>query len=88
MSKSPTEKRTLKALGLKLREARSKRHLTQESVAETAKMSRIYYNGIENGNRNVSFINIIRIIQALGVESSDEILDLPYIKACQETDNA
>lgn len=75
MSRSPTEGLVLRAVGLNLRVARSKRELTQEDVAELAGISRNYYNEVENGYRNVSLTNLYKIIVALEIEDTNEIIN-------------
>jgi transcriptional regulator with XRE-family HTH domain len=58
------------ALGRAIRELRKQRGLSQEGLAEAAGMHRTYVGGIERGERNVSFANILRLADALGVPAS------------------
>jgi transcriptional regulator with XRE-family HTH domain len=59
------------ALGRAIRELRHERGLSQEGLAEAAGMHRTYVGGIERGERNVSFANILRLANALGVRPSE-----------------
>ncbi len=81
MPKSPRERQILKSVGLKLRQVRSKKNLTQERVASEAGLSRNYYNEVENGLRNVTVINLYRILSALKVEDSNDVINAPAITA-------
>ncbi|MGV8135327.1 MAG: helix-turn-helix domain-containing protein [Mangrovibacterium sp.] len=56
-----------KNFGLRVKEIRQLRGLSQEALALKAGIDRTYMTGVENGKRNVSIKNICRIIQALEV---------------------
>lgn len=56
-----------KRVGLRLKELRQKNGLTQEALAFEAEVDKTYLNEVENGKRNVSVINLEKIILALGV---------------------
>lgn len=58
------------ALGHALRELRQETAFSQERLAEAAGMHRTYVGGIERGERNVSFANILRLASALAVPPS------------------
>lgn len=45
--------------------------LSQESFANLIDMDRTYYSSIENGNRNVSLINIAKIASGLNITISE-----------------
>lgn len=53
--------------GKNVRALRLKKGLSQEKFAEICDLHRTYIGGIERGERNVSFNNIIAIAKALGV---------------------
>ena len=61
-------KEVLGSFGLRLRELRISKGLTQEELATLADLNRNYVNQVEAGRRNVSILNIVRIANALEVE--------------------
>jgi transcriptional regulator with XRE-family HTH domain len=61
----------LVALGGAIRELRAERGLSQEALADNAGMHRTYVGGIERGERNVAFMNILNLAGALGVSSAE-----------------
>lgn len=72
----------LRAFGARIRVLRQRVSLSQEALADKARLDRTYLGGIERGERNPSFQNIARIARALdisiselmqGVEVSDSI---------------
>ncbi|MFP4414389.1 helix-turn-helix domain-containing protein [Coleofasciculus sp.] len=67
MSKHPE----LIKFGLKIRELRLLKNLSQEDLADLAGLHRTYIGGIERGERNVAFLNIVRLARALEVSLSD-----------------
>ncbi len=58
-------------LGLKIRKFRKQKEITQEKLAELAKIDYSYLNLIENGNRNPSIKVITKIARALGVSPKE-----------------
>lgn len=50
------------------------RGISQEAFAASCGLHRTYIGGIERGERNVSFANLLRIADALGVRPA-ELLD-------------
>lgn len=67
---------TKQTFGLRLRELRRARGLSQEALAERASLDRTYVSSCERGHRNISLENIYRLAAALGVEPS-ELLKQP-----------
>jgi transcriptional regulator with XRE-family HTH domain len=59
------------AFGEALREIRMERGFSQERLAQVANLDRTYVSGIERGERNPSFTNILRLAAALDVRVSD-----------------
>ncbi len=57
--------------GNRLRELRLKKGVSQEDLALTAGLDRTYVNSVENGKRNISLVNIIRLAKALKIAASD-----------------
>lgn len=60
-------------LGNNIREARKLKGYSQEEFADIAGFSRSYYTEIETGKRNISVLNLIKIIKALKVSPGDII---------------
>ncbi len=56
------------AFGMRLRELRLARELSQEQLAAKADLHWTYVGGIERGERNPSLVNITRLAAALGVQ--------------------
>jgi transcriptional regulator with XRE-family HTH domain len=56
-----------KRIGLRIKEYRTNLKLTQEALAFKAEVDKTYLNEVENGKRNVSVINLEKIIYALEV---------------------
>ncbi|MCW3008203.1 MAG: DNA-binding protein [Solirubrobacterales bacterium] len=59
------------ALGLAVRDARQRARISQEQLGSMSGMHRTYVGGIERGERNPSWINIVKLAQALAVRPSD-----------------
>ena len=66
-SKSPAHA----SLGQAIRHYRAERGISQEELATHAGLHRTYVGGIERGERNPSYANILRLAEALGVRASD-----------------
>ncbi len=62
--------------GLRLRELRHSRGLSQEQLAYEAGLDRTYVSSCERGRRNIGLVNIHRLAAALGV-SPEELLKAP-----------
>lgn len=56
-----------KKIGARIKELRLGLKLTQESLAFKAEVDKTYLNEVENGKRNISVINLEKIIRALNV---------------------
>jgi transcriptional regulator with XRE-family HTH domain len=56
-----------KKIGLRIKELRLGMQLTQEALAFKSEVDKTYLNEVENGKRNVSVINLEKIIIALEV---------------------
>jgi transcriptional regulator with XRE-family HTH domain len=67
----------LKALGLRLRQLRIERGLSQEELAAQSGFSRSYYTEVETGKRNVAILNLYRLAKCLKVPIQ-ELLDLKH----------
>jgi transcriptional regulator with XRE-family HTH domain len=67
------EKKYLQQLGENIREARKQRGYSQEEFAYMAGFSRSYYTEIETGKRNISILNLIKIIKTLKADPNELI---------------
>ena len=52
-------------IGKRIKELRTLRGYSQEELADLANVDRTYVNSVENGKRNISIINIEKIVKAL-----------------------
>jgi transcriptional regulator with XRE-family HTH domain len=57
--------------GIRLREIRLQKGVSQERLAELAGLHRTYVSSVERGQRNVSLINIERLAKALKVSLAE-----------------
>ena len=55
-------------IGARIRELRELKNLSQSDLAIDAEINRGYLNGVEKGTRNVSAVNLEKIITALGMK--------------------
>lgn len=62
--------------GMRVRELRQARGLSQEAFADLAGLHRTYMGGIERGERNVSLKNIEAIAKALSVSLAELFRDI------------
>ncbi len=53
--------------GLRVKELRSAKGITQEGLAELAGLSRQYVGDVERGTRNISLVNMEKIATALEI---------------------
>ncbi|MDO8490578.1 MAG: helix-turn-helix transcriptional regulator [Dehalococcoidia bacterium] len=63
----------LKKIGDNIRAARKRAGYSQETFADIAGFSRSYYTEIETGKRNVSILNIVKILENLNAEPNEII---------------
>jgi transcriptional regulator with XRE-family HTH domain len=52
-------------IGLRIKELRTKKELTQEGLAWKAELNRTFMNHIENGRKNISVESLEKIINGL-----------------------
>ena len=69
-NKKDAEQKLL-ALGWAVRKRRSDLALSQEELAERAELHRNYIGGIERGERNIGFVNLTNLAEALELSLSD-----------------
>ena len=55
-------------IGLRIKELRKGEGLTQEALSFKAELDKTYVNEVENGKRNISVVNLEKIIHALGTD--------------------
>lgn len=67
----------LRALGNRIRERRKTLSWTQEDLAHEAGLDRSYVGGIERGQRNISFMILCKVAQALQTDAGSLTFDLP-----------
>jgi transcriptional regulator with XRE-family HTH domain len=58
-------------LGRRLKDARERRNLSQQEVANTVGISVTYYAGIERGEENPTFAVLESLCKALKIKSSE-----------------
>lgn len=54
-------------LGLRIKQVRTDKGMSQKDLAYEADLDRSYIASVENGQRNVSIVNIEKMAKALGV---------------------
>jgi transcriptional regulator with XRE-family HTH domain len=64
-----------KRFGKKVRQLRLAKGLTQEALADAAHLHTTYIGGIERGERNLGFDNLLKIARALGEHPSSLFAD-------------
>jgi len=67
-------------IGQRIKELREKAEMSQKDLAYTADLDRSYIASIENGQRNVSIINIEKIANALNVTLKEFFNDNEFEK--------
>jgi DNA-binding Xre family transcriptional regulator len=61
----------LRLLGTAIRELRISRGISQEKLSHLCQLDRSHMGRIERGERNVSFLNIVRIARGLACKPSE-----------------
>jgi transcriptional regulator with XRE-family HTH domain len=67
---------TLRRLGIRIRELRARRGWSQEAFADIAGVHRTYMGHLERGEKNLSFLSILRVSNALGITLSELLAGL------------
>lgn len=65
---SKNDLKILKRFGAAVRAKQDSLAISQEELAEKAGLHRTYIGGVEQGRRNLSLLNIIKIAKALEVQ--------------------
>lgn len=69
-----------KKIGMKIRDLRHEKEISQETLAYMSDIDRTYMNGIENGRRNISVNVLQKIVTALGLGLGDFFTDEVFQK--------
>ncbi len=64
-------------LGNQIRELRKSKGLSQEQLASQAEVDRSYVGGIERGERNVSFLTLVKIADCLECDVAGFTKEIP-----------
>ena len=67
-------------IGLRIKILREKNNISQKDLAYTSNLDRSYIASVENGNRNISIINIEKIATALNVTLKEFFNDAEFDK--------
>ena len=54
-------------IGNRIKQLRKELGLSQEKLANNCELDRTYVASVENGKRNISIVNLEKIVNALGV---------------------
>lgn len=65
------EKIDLKNIGNNIRRLRQEKGYSQESFADAVSLHRTYMGGVERGERNLSALNLLKIIRKLEVQPNE-----------------
>ena len=77
----------LKQFGAAVKAGRDGLGISQETLAEKAGPHRTYVGGVEQGRRNVSLLNIVKLSQVLGVEAASVFEHMKTIKILKIVNN-
>lgn len=68
-----TASKTLTLFGVRVRELRMRKGVSQEKLGALAGVHRTYVGMIERGEKNITLLNIEKFARALGVRTKDLI---------------
>jgi transcriptional regulator with XRE-family HTH domain len=54
-------------IGQRIRQIREQKKMTQKDLSDLSDLDRSYITSVENGQRNISIINLEKLANALGV---------------------
>lgn len=75
---SKSDLKVLKAFGGVVRGRREKLdNMSQEELADRAGLHRTYIGGVEQGRRNLSLLNVMKIAKALEMEPEELLAAMP-----------
>lgn len=58
-------------IGIRIKELRQMNSMSQKDLSISADIDRSYIAGVESGKRNISIVNIEKIVIALGISLKD-----------------
>lgn len=67
-------------VGQRIKQIRTEHGLTQEALANKADLDRTYVTDVENGRRNISIVNLEKLIHALNISISDFFNSSTFLK--------
>ena len=71
LPKLTREEKIQKEFGARLRKLRQEKGISQETLAFDAGMDRTYVYSVENGKRNISLVNIVKLAKALELSARE-----------------
>lgn len=80
---SSTPDPILRRLGTVVRARRRSLGLSQERLAERAGLHVNYVGGIERGERNLGFLNLVRLAESLDLQVSDLMIQFEATEGVQ-----
>lgn len=80
MSYLKRKNKYLSELGKKIKQVRKEKRLSQEQLALKAEVDRSYMGGVERGERNVSFLTLVKIANCLDCDIADFTKGIPHDK--------
>ena len=81
---SQSDARVLKAFGTIIKAKRNALGISQEELADRAGLHRTYIGGVEQGRRNLSLLNILKIAGALEVKPEELFAAMHEPKKCTQ----
>ena len=67
-------------VGNRIRALRKKQNISQEQLAYLCQLDRTYINGVENGKRNISIINLEKVAKSFNLGLKDFFDDKVFEK--------
>lgn len=77
--KKPKKPPTLVAFGAAVRQRRTELGYSQEAFGDACGIDRSYMGGVERGDRNVTLLNVMKIIDGLEISPSEFFIVLDKI---------
>jgi transcriptional regulator with XRE-family HTH domain len=65
-------------LGKTIKQVRKQKGLSQEQLALKAEIDRSYMGGIERGERNITFLTLVKIAVCLGCDIAEFTKGIPH----------